>query len=269
MRAVFLSLGFAMDMRLKGKSALVCGGSGGIGLACAKALAEEGVAIVIVGRDRSRLDKALIALAGVGEEARAVSVDMSSPVAVATLLDVIEEVDILLTNPGGSPTADILGAGEAWSKGIEQFVAQPMAIVEAYLAGMRARRFGRVINITSSAFAFASPGLAFSGALRAALTHTAANLARRIAADGVTVNNIAPGPVESDGLHEFLQRMAREQNISVAEARALRLKDTPTQRFADPAEIGRMAVFLASPHAASLTGRTMLMDGGANPYPFL
>jgi 3-oxoacyl-[acyl-carrier protein] reductase len=258
-----------MDMRLKGKSALVFGGSSGIGLACAKAFVEEGVAVVVVGRDRSRLDKAQAILATADEDVKAVSVDMSSSGAVATLRDAIKDVDILLTNPGGSPAADILAAGEAWSKGIDQIVAQPMAIIEAYLPGMRARRFGRVINITSSAVAFASAGLAFSGALRAALTHAAANLARRVAADGVTVNNIAPGPVESDGLKEFFERIAREQNISVAEARTLRLKDTPAQRFADPAEIGRMALFLASPHAASITGRTMLMDGGANPYPFL
>lgn len=258
-----------MDMRLKGKSALICGGSSGIGLACAKALAEEGVAVVVVGRDQSRLERALVSLAAASIEARAVSVDLSSSGAVATLLEAIKEVDIILTNPSGSPAADILEAGAAWTTGIDQFVVQPLAIVRAYLPGMQLRRFGRVINITSSAFAFASPGLAFSGALRAALTHTATNLARRVAADGVTVNNIAPGPVESDGLHEFLERIAREQNISVAEARAQRLRDTPAQRFADPAEIGRMAVFLASPHAASLTGRTMLMDGGANPYPFL
>jgi 3-oxoacyl-[acyl-carrier protein] reductase len=254
-------------MRLQGRTALICGGSNGIGLACARALAEEGVRVVIAARDPVRLEAARASLASA--EAKGVAVDFAAADAVATLSQAVGDLDILVTNPGGSPAADILSAGEEWAKGVDQIVARPMAIIEAFLPGMRARGFGRIINITSSAFAVANAGLAFSGALRATLTHVAANLARRVAADGVTVNNIAPGPVESAGLQDYFERLAREQGVPVEQVRALRLQDTPTRRFADAGEIGRMAVFLASPHAASLTGRTMLMDGGANPYPFL
>ena len=258
-----------MDMQLHGKRALVCGGSGGIGLACAQALGAEGVALVIAGRDQARLDRAVASLAATAGEVRGVAVDLSRDTACATLRDAVADIDILVTNPGGSPTGDILTVADGWADGILQIVARPMALIDAYLPGMRTRGFGRVINITSSAFAIANPNLAFSGALRAALTHAAANLARRVAADGITVNNLAPGPVESAGLQEFFERLARAQGVDVTEIRAQRLKDTPAQRFADPLEIGRMVTFLASPHAASLTGRTMLMDGGANPYPFL
>lgn len=258
-----------MDMKLQGKSALICGGSSGIGLACARAFCEEGVAVTIAARNPERLEAARQSLAQLGRSVNIVAVDLESPDAVATLRQAIDTIDILVTNPGGSPAADILSAKDEWKTGIAQIVAQPMAIVESYLPAMRARKFGRIINISSSAFAYANPSLAFSGALRAALTHVTANLARRVACDGVTVNNIAPGPVESEGLNLFFERVAKEQKITLGEVRALRLKDTPTQRFADADEIGRMAVFLASPHAGNLTGRTMLIDGGANLYPFL
>lgn len=257
-----------MDMQLKGKTALVCGGSSGIGLGCAQALAREGVNIVIAGRDAGRLRSAVDAIARLGGSVRAVSVDLASAGAVQTLRGTAGDFDILLLNPGGSPAGDILTVGDGWSRGIEQIVTRPMAIIEAYLPGMQTRKFGRVINITSSGVHFSNPGLGFSGALRAAITHAAANLARRVAPDGITVNSIAPGPVESAGLDEFLARRAKELGISTSEMRQQRLKDIPAGRFAGAAEIGAMAVFLASPLAASITGRTM-MDGGANPFPFL
>jgi 3-oxoacyl-[acyl-carrier protein] reductase len=258
-----------MDMKLRGRSALICGGSSGIGLGCARAFAEEGVRIVLAARDPGRLELARASLQATGREIIAVAIDLASSNAVEKLVEASGDIDILVTNPGESPAADIVSAGLEWATGIDQIVARPMAIIEAYVSGMRARGFGRIINITSSAVAFASAGLAFSGALRAALTHASANLARRVAADGVTVNNIAPGPVETEGLQAYFDRMAREQGVPAAAVRALRLQDIPTRRFAEAEEIGRMAVFLASPYAANLTGRTMLMDGGANPYPFL
>lgn len=258
-----------MDMQLKGKTALVCGGSSGIGLGCAHALAAEGVNVVIAGRDAGRLQKAVDAIAGDGGLVRAVTVDLASPDAVTKLRAAAAAFDILLMSPGGSPAGDILTIGSGWTSGIEQIVARPMAIIEAYLPGMQAKRYGRVINITSSGVHFTNPGLAYSGALRAAMTHATANLARRVAADGITINSIAPGPVESAGLHEFFERRAKELGVSVEEVRAQRLKDTPTGRFGEAADIGAMAVFLASPYAGSITGRTLLMDGGANPFPFL
>jgi len=258
-----------MDMHLLGRRALVCGGSRGIGFACALAFADEGAEVTIVGRDQSRLDVAVTALRRSGPTARSVAADLADPDATAILTAAVPDIDILVTNAGISPAADILRAAGAWEEGISAIVARPMELAGAYLAGMVDRGYGRVINITSSAFAMVNPNLAFSGALRAALTHAAANLARQVAAAGVTVNNIAPGPVESNGLTAYFARIAHEQNAAVGDIRAQRLMDTPTRRFLKAEEIGRTAVFLASPHASSLTGRTMLMDGGANPYPFL
>ena len=257
-----------MDMHLAGKTALICGGSSGIGLACAHAFAEEGAAVVIVARDPARLEQARTALAVHPVPVTAIATDLSVPAAAQTLRAQIEALDIIVASPGGSPSADIMEPG-AWVPGIEQIVAAPIAIFEAFLPGMTERRFGRIINLTSSGVAFANPALAFSGALRAALTHAATNLARRVAPYGITVNSIAPGPVTSNGLEEFFARVARQDGLSVEQVRAARLATIPAARFAEAEEIGRMAVFLASPHARSITGRTMLMDGGANPFPFL
>ncbi len=259
-----------MDLGLAGKRALVCGASGGIGLACARALAEEGVEVHLVARDSSRLEAAVSTILEAGGIGSSSAEDLRDPEAPQRIVAAFPAADIVVTNPGASPAADLLTGGEAaWHDGIEAIVSQPLALIALALPPMKAQGFGRIINVTSAAFAHSSPRLAFSGALRGALTHAMTSLARQVAAEGITVNNIAPGPVESAGLHHHLDRIALAEGITREQAAAGRLASVPTGRFATADEIGRICAFLASVHTANITGRTILADGGANPYPFL
>jgi 3-oxoacyl-[acyl-carrier protein] reductase len=258
-----------MKLGIAGKTALVCGGSSGIGLGCAKVLAEEGVSVWIVGRDANRLEAAKAEFSASGNSVRCVSADLASPAVADQLKEAIGHVDILVTSPGGSPPSQIPSAGEQWKTPVDQFIANPIAIANVFLPTMIEQRFGRIVNIASSAFALAESELAFSGALRAALVHSASTLARRVGQFGVTVNNVAPGAVESDGLRHFYARSALEEGSTFDEVYARRLSEIPTRRFARTDEIGALVAYLSSRQAANITGRTIVMDGGANAYPFL
>ena len=258
-----------MDLKLKHKKALVCAASKGIGLACAKALAAEGVQVTLVARNRENLARAVESIVATGGEADLIVADLSDADSATVITAALPEVDIIVTNPGQSPGADILSDDDVWESGIADIVSKPFRLVKQYLPYMESQRFGRVINITSSAVLTSHPGLAFSGALRAAFTHATTSLARRVACHGITVNNLAPGPVDTEGLMDFFERYARETNRTLEEVKAERLAEIPTASFVSLDEMGRQCSYLASPNTKSLTGKTLLIDGGMNTYPFL
>ncbi|WP_425051583.1 SDR family oxidoreductase [Psychromarinibacter sp. S121] len=253
-----------MDLGIAGRRALVCGASAGIGFACAKVLAEEGCKVVMVARDAARLDAAVAQIPG----ARGVAADLGAEGVEARLLAEVGPVDILVTNPGVSPAGSLTDAATVMAA-TEAVPARTMALIGAFLPGMREGGWGRVVNITSSGVFASGPALGLSGAVRAALTHMAASLAQEVAPDGVTVNCIAPGPVDTAGLQHFVERRARETGQTIEEVRAARLASLPTGRFSEPDEVGALCAFLASGRAANITGRTVLADGGANAFPFL
>ncbi|MAQ83978.1 MAG: hypothetical protein CMH12_12175 [Maritimibacter sp.] len=253
-----------MDLGIAGRRALVCGASAGIGFGCAQVLAAEGCEVIMVARDPGRLDAAVTQVPG----ARGVVADLGEDGVEARLRDAAGPVDILVTNPGVSPAGSLTDAATVMDA-TRSVPAQTMALIGAFLPGMRAAGWGRVVNITSSGVFASGAALGLSGAVRATLTHMAASLAQEVAADGITVNCIAPGPVDTAGLQHFVERRARETGQSVAEVRAARLASLPTRRFSEPAEVGALCAFLASSLAANITGRTVLADGGANAYPFL
>jgi len=258
-----------MDLKLNDKKALVCAASKGIGLACAKALAAEGVQVTLVARNRENLTKAVESIVASGGKADLIVADLSDEMSVTAIAAALPEVDIIVTNPGQSPGADILSGDEVWESGIADIVSRPFSLVKQYLPFMESQQFGRVINITSSAVLTSHPGLAFSGALRAAFTHATTSLAQRVACHGITVNNLAPGPVETEGLMQFFERYAKETNRTLEAVKEERLAGIPTGRFVSLDEMGRQCAYLASPHTKSLTGKTLLIDGGTNTYPFL
>lgn len=253
-----------MDLDINGKTALVCGGSSGIGLAVARALRREGCDVIIAARNKTRLEAAARALGG----ARILVQDLTKRDAARQLAADAGPVDILLTNPGVSPAGDILDPATV-AGACEGITAGTMGLIAAFLPAMRAKGWGRIVNITSSGVFAAGPALGLSGAVRAALTHLTASLSRQVAPDGVTVNCVAPGSVDTDGFSEFIQRRADETGADIDQLRAERLASLPTGRFVEAQEIGALCAFLASPLAASITGRTILADGGANPFPFL
>lgn len=254
-----------MDLGLQGRTALVCGGSSGIGLGIARALRGEGCEVILVARNEARLAAAADAL---GHGTRYLVQDLSAPDAAVSLAAAAGPVEILVTNPGINPAGDILDADTVTSA-TQTVAARTMSLIGAFLPAMQAKGWGRVLNITSSGVFAAGPALGLSGAVRAALTHLSASLSRQVAPDGVTVNCVAPGPVETEGLLEFLNRRARETGTDVETVRAERLATLPTGRFVGTEEIGAICAFLASTRAGSITGRTILADGGANAFPFL
>jgi 3-oxoacyl-[acyl-carrier protein] reductase len=258
-----------LDTKIAGKIALICGGSSGIGLACALALAAEGTHVRLVARNKQNLESAASIVNAVGGQTSFLCADLGEAKSTKAIYEAFPEVDILVTNPGVSPAGDLLGGGRLWSEGIDQIVTQPLALIDKYLPRMQRQGFGRVINITSSAVMFSGTHLAFSGALRSALTHAAASLAKQVAARGVTVNNVAPGPVESEGLQRYFERIAAEEGVDANVIRLRRLQSLPSGRFISPSEIGFVCVFLASPCSSNINGRTILVDGGANPNPFI
>lgn len=258
-----------MDLGLKNKKALVCAASAGIGLACAEALAAEGAHVTLVARSPDNLAGAVEAIVGNGGTADAIVADLGDEDAVITIAAALPEADIIVTNPGQSPGADILEGQEIWESGIGAIVAKPFSLISQYLPYMESQQFGRVINITSSAVLMSHPGLAFSGALRAAFTHATTSLARRVACHGITVNSLAPGPVDTEALMEFFERYARETSRTPEEVKAERLASIPTGCFVSLDELGRQCAYIASPHTKNLTGKTLLIDGGMNTYPFL
>lgn len=257
-----------MDLGLQGKTAIICGGSSGIGLGCARALACEGATVWLVARNADRLAAAAKGIRRAGGRVEICVADLSQPKASLNIVKAVPGADILVTNPGMSPAGDLTDP-KIWAPGIEAIVAATMDLIGRVIPGMQSRGYGRIVNITSSGAFEAGAALGFSGALRAALTHASASLAREVGADGVTINNIAPGPVQSDGLEHFFARRAGELGCGVDEIRRSRLEGIPAKRFAEPDEVGAMCAMLASPFAASITGRTILMDGGANSNPFL
>ncbi len=258
-----------MELGLTDKTALVCAASKGIGLACAEALAAEGVSVYLVARNRRNLDKAVESIVLAGGKADAIVADLSAAESAATIAAALPEADIIVTNPGQSPGADILAGHETWESGISDIVGKPFGLINQYLPYMESQKFGRIINITSSAVLMSHPGLAFSGALRAALTHATASLAQRVARYGITVNNLAPGPVATDSLMNFFARYAKETGRTVEEVQAERLASIPTEAFVSLDELGKQCAYIASAHTKNLTGKTLLIDGGINSYPFL
>ncbi|MEM7547935.1 MAG: SDR family oxidoreductase [Pseudomonadota bacterium] len=258
-----------MDLQLKNKTAIVCGSSAGIGYGCAQALANEGVRVWIVARDAQRLAKAADRIrASSGGQVETIPADLATPDATQRIADAMPSPDILVTNPGVTP-AGALTTADVWGAGADAIVGRTLALAGRMLPSMRARKFGRIINITSAGSFEAGPAIGLSGALRATLTHASATLAREVGPDGVTINSIAPGPVYSDGLDDYFARRAGELGLTPDEVRQRRLAQIPANRFATIEEIGAICALLASPISASVTGRTVLIDGGANPFPFL
>ena len=247
-----------MDLGIRGKTALVTGASTGIGLAIAQALALEGARVILAARNQRRLDAAVEETRLAGGEAQGIAADVADARAVGALLDGARrrfgDPDILVVNAGGPPPGLPTALDEAdWKRGFELTLMSAVRLVEASLPAMRARGWGRIVNVTSLSVREPIPNLTLSNAFRAAVTGFARTLATQVAADGVTVNNIAPGYTATERLREV---------VATPEAEAELIQDIPARRFGDPAEIAAVATFLASVPAAYLTGQTILVDGG-------
>jgi 3-oxoacyl-[acyl-carrier protein] reductase len=259
-----------VDLGIAEKRALVCAASKGLGRGCAAALAREGVRVTIAARTRETLEAAAREIESeTGVPVAAVVADVTTPEGRAALLAACPEPDILVNNAGGEPPGDFREwTREDWLRSLDANMIAPIELIRATVDGMVARRFGRIVNITSSAVKAAIPVLGLSNAARSGLTGFVAGVAREVAPHGVTINNLLPGAFETDRLRTVLTAAAQRAGRTFEQQLASRVQSIPAQRVGSPAEFGALCAYLSSVHAGYITAQNVLIDGGAYPGTF-
>src|ERR1022692_2022041 len=229
-----------MDLGLKGKKAIVCAASKGLGKACAMSLAREGVDVVITARTASDLEATAAEIrAATGAKVTAVAGDITTDAGRAAALAACPNPDILVNNAGGPPPGDFRNWGrDDWIRAVDANMLTPIFLIKAVVDGMVARKFGRIINITSASVKSPIPHLGMSNGARAGLTGFVAGLARQVARNNVTINGLLPGPFLTARLRSGATHTAQQQARSVDDVLAERAKASPAGRVGDPAEFG-------------------------------
>jgi 3-oxoacyl-[acyl-carrier protein] reductase len=258
-----------MDLGIRGKTALVCAASKGLGKGCAVSLAREGVNLVITARGKEALEATAAELRKYKVEVKTVAGDITSDEGRKSALAACPNPDILVTNAGGPPTGDFREWDrEVWMKALVANMLTPIELIKATVDGMISRGFGRVVNITSTSVKAPLPPLGLSNGARAGLTGFIAGLARQTVKHNVTINNLLPGSFLTDRTRQTLAGFAKQAGVSEEEAKALRLRSIPAGRLGDPAEFGDACAYLCSAQASYVTGQNFLIDGGAYPGTF-
>ena len=259
-----------MNLGIAGKKALVCGASAGLGLACAQALVEEGVDVVIVARTEANLREAALALSQLGGgRVEWVVADVTTDPGRSRIFAAHPQFDIVVTNAGGPPPGDFRQwEREAWLAALDANMLAPIEIIKATVDGMMARGFGRIVNITSSAVKSPLDQLGLSNGARSALTGFVAGLARSVVAHGVTINNLLPGTFDTARLAGNFAAQAKREGRNADDVRAARIAKHPAKRLGQPSELGHTCAFLCSVHAGYINGQNVLLDGGSFPGVF-
>ena len=259
-----------MNYGLSGKRALVCGASKGLGRACALSLAQEGVEVTIVARVEDALRATAQEISSLsGSLVHAVACDITTAAGRTVALAALPSPDILVTNAGGPPAGDFRQWGrDDWIAALDSNMLAPIELIRATVDGMMNRRFGRIINVTSSAVKAPIDVLGLSNGARMGLTGFVAGLARKTVRHNVTINNLLPGYFETDRVGAFFTARAQLHGRTAERMRQTEMDSTPAGRFGDPAEFGDACAFLASTQAGYITGQNLLMDGGAYPGTF-
>jgi 3-oxoacyl-[acyl-carrier protein] reductase len=254
-----------MDMGLTGKRALVCAASKGLGRACAMALAREGAIVTIIARTPAALEATASDIhSATGQAVITVAGDITTEAGRAAALAACPEPDILINNAGGPPPGDFRDWAYAdWIAAIEANMLTPIFLVKAVVDGMIARRFGRIVNITSASVKSPIPTLGMSNGARAGLTGFMGGLARQVARHNVTINNLLPGPFLTDRLRSNARNQAEKEGRPVDTLIAERARESPAGRVGDPAEFGDACAFLCAASSGFIVGQNLLLDGGS------
>ncbi len=259
-----------MDLGIKGRKALVCASSRGLGRACAVSLAREGVAVTLVARTAEVLEAAARDIrAATRADVVTVATDITTAEGRAAALAACPAPDILVNNAGGPPPGDFRDwTREDWIKALDANMITPIELIRATVDGMIARKFGRIVNITSSAVKAPIDILGLSNGARSGLTGFVAGIARKTVRHNVTINNLLPGPFDTDRLNQTIAAAAKSAGKTAEQVRAERAAANPAGRFGDPAEFGELCAYLCSAQAGYITGQNFLIDGGAYPGTF-
>ena len=257
-----------MDLQLKGKTALILGGSKGLGRGVADALAAEGVAVAIVARGQDALDRAVSEIASRGGKGIGLAADLSDwpsiEAAANSARKQLGPIDILLNNSGGPLPSGVAGVpAKVWEDQFHAMVLSLFRLTDLLLGDMRSRKWGRIINVASTSVVEPIMTIGVSNTLRSAIVGWAKTLATEVARDGITVNTLLPGAIKTDRTIQLSRAAAERQKISVDEAMQRSAQAIPVGRIGTPAEFGAVAAFIASPLAAYVTGSLIRVDGGA------
>ena len=257
-----------MDLGIKGRRAIVCASSKGLGRACAMALANEGVHVTLTARGAEVLKKTAdeIRKANPGVTVTEVAGDITTPAGREAALKACPDPDILVNNAGGPPPGDFRNwTRDDWIKALDANMLTPIELIKATVDGMMARKFGRIVNITSAAVKAPIEVLGLSNGARTGLTGFVAGIARKTVINNVTINGLLPGPFDTDRLRGTYKARAAKSGKSYEEEYKAGAKLNPAGRFGTPQEFGAACAFLCSMHASYITGQNLLMDGGQYP----
>jgi 3-oxoacyl-[acyl-carrier protein] reductase len=259
-----------MDLGISGRKAIVCASSRGLGYGCALALAQAGCEVVVNGRDEKRVADAAAQLAkATGAKIIPVAADVATPDGQKALFAACPQPDILVNNKAGPPFRDFRElTRQQILDGVIANMVVAIELVQKAIDPMVEKKFGRIVNITSSSVKAPIAGLDLSSGARAGLTAFLAGVARSVAASNVTINFLLPGSFDTDRLRSNIESNAKKQNISVDAARTQRINSVPAKRLGTPEEFGAACAFLCSAQAGYITGQNLLIDGGVFPGAF-
>jgi 3-oxoacyl-[acyl-carrier protein] reductase len=259
-----------MDLGIAGRKAIICASSKGLGRACAASLAEAGCEVVINGRNRDALEATAEHIRkATGAKVIAITADVATPDGQKALLDACPQPDILVNNNAGPPFRDFRELSrQQIIDGVIANMAVAIELTQRVIDPMIARKFGRIVNITSGTVKAPLVGLDLSSGARAGLTAFMAGVARSVAGSNVTINFMQPGAFATDRLYSNIENTAKKRGIPFEQAKTERIASIPAKRLGLPEEFGATCAFLCSTHAAYITGQNLLLDGGTFPGAF-
>lgn len=259
-----------MDLGIKGRKAIVCAASKGLGKACAMSLAREGVEVLITARGAEALEATAAEIrAATGATVHTLAGDVTTREGRAAILAAMPDPDILVNNAGGPPPGDFHDWDEEdWHKAVDANMVTPIMLIRGVVDGMIARQFGRIVNITSGAVKAPIPELGLSNGARSGLTGFVAGIARQVVRHNVTINNLLPGHFETERLKSNIAGNAKRSGKSEDETRAAMIAGNPSRRFGQPEEFGEACAYLCSAQAGFIAGQNILIDGARYPGTF-
>jgi len=254
-----------MDLGIAGRRAIVCGSSRGLGRACAEALAREGVNVIINGRTAETVEATADELAKMYDVVVGQAVaDIDTVDGRAALLMACREPDILITNNAGpSPSAFVDNDLDAWRAAIESNMLAPLQLIQHVIEGMRARRFGRIVNITSAMVKTPHPYMTLSVGARTGLTGVVKAVSKEVVCDNVTINNLLPERFDTERQRFMAELAVGAKGITWEQARAEQVATIAAGRLGDPVELGDLCAFLCSAQAGYISGQNIQLDGGS------